>query len=148
MDQQMPHKRRVRYSGTHPKRFEEKYKELNPEKYADDVAHVIGRGATPAGMHISIMVQEILDFLQIQPGQTGVDATLGYGGHTGHMLRALQGQGHLYGLDVDPIESAKTTERLRRQGFGEDILTVKLQNFADIDPVSYTHLTLPTNSRV
>ena len=59
MDQQMPHKRRVRYSGTHPKRFEEKYKELNPEKYADDVAHVIGRGATPAGMHISIMVQEL-----------------------------------------------------------------------------------------
>ena len=136
MDQQMPHKRRVRYSGTHPKRFEEKYKELNPEKYADDVAHVIGRGATPAGMHISIMVQEILDFLQIQPGQIGVDATLGYGGHTGHMLRALQGQGHLYGLDVDPIESAKTTERLRRQGFGEDILTVKLQNFADIDRLS------------
>ena len=103
MDQQMPHKRRVRYSGTHPKRFEEKYKELNPEKYADDVAHVIGRGATPAGMHISIMVQEILDFLQIQPGQIGVDATLGYGGHTGHMLRALQGQGHLYGLMWIPL---------------------------------------------
>ena len=133
MDQQMPHKRRVRYSGTHPKRFEEKYKELNPEKYADDVAHVIGRGATPAGMHISIMVQEILDFLQIQPGQTGLDATLGYGGHTGHMLRALHGQGHLYALDVDPIESAKTTRRLREQGFGEEILTVRLQNFADID---------------
>ena len=35
------HKRRVRYSGTHPKRFEEKYKEQNPEKYADTVEKVI-----------------------------------------------------------------------------------------------------------
>ena len=31
-EQQTPHKRRVRYKGTHPRRFEEKYKELNPEK--------------------------------------------------------------------------------------------------------------------
>lgn len=130
-----PHKRRVRYSGTHPKRFEEKYKELNPEKYAADVQRIIDKGHTPAGMHISIMVQEILDFLQIQPGQIGLDATLGYGGHTRAMLEKLQGQGHIYGLDVDPIESAKTEKRLREAGFGEDILTVRLQNFADVDQV-------------
>ena len=76
------HKRRVRYKGTHPRKFEEKYKELNPQKYQGDVEKIIQSGKTPAGMHISIMVQEILDFLQIQPGQTGLDATLGYGGHT------------------------------------------------------------------
>ena len=130
------HKRRVRYSGTHPKNYKEKYKEHNPEKYADTIEKVIRKGSTPAGMHISIMVQEILDFLQIQPGQTGLDATLGYGGHTKEMLKCLQGQGHIYGLDVDPIESAKTKERLAKQGFGEEILTVRLQNFADIDQVS------------
>ena len=130
------HKRRVRYSGTHPKNYKEKYKEHNPEKYADTIEKVIRKGSTPAGMHISMMVQEILDFLQIQPGQTGLDATLGYGGHTKEMLKCLQGQGHIYGLDVDPIESAKTKERLAKQGFGEEILTVRLQNFADIDQVS------------
>lgn len=43
-------------------------------------------------MHISIMVKEILDFLQIKPGQTGFDATLGYGGHTKAMLKQLQGR--------------------------------------------------------
>lgn len=130
------HKRRVRYSGTHPKSYKEKYKEHNPEKYADTVAKVIQKGSTPAGMHISIMVQEILDFLQIKPGQTGLDATLGYGGHTKAMLQCLEGQGHIYALDVDPIESAKTKERLEKQGFGEEILTVRLQNFADIDLVT------------
>lgn len=131
-----PHKRRVHYSGKYPKKFEEKYKEHNPEKYADTVAHVIEKGSTPAGMHISIMVKEILDFLQIKPGQQGLDATLGYGGHTRKMLEQLQGQGHIYGLDVDPIESAKTRKRLQDAGFGEDILTVKLINFANIDEVA------------
>lgn len=132
---EVKHKRRKRYSGTHPRKFSEKYKELNPEKYADDVAHIISRGATPAGMHISIMVQEILDFLEIRPGQTGLDATLGYGGHTRAMLERLEGQGHIYALDVDPIESEKTKKRLNDAGYGEDILTVRLQNFRDIDKV-------------
>lgn len=131
-----PHRRRVRYSGTHPRHFHEKYKELEPEKYAEDVAHIISRGATPAGMHISIMVQEILELLRIRPGEIGLDATLGYGGHTKAMLEQLQGQGHLYALDVDPIESAKTKARLARQGYGEDILTVRLQNFAEIGRVA------------
>lgn len=135
-NQEKQHKRRVRYSGTHPRRFEEKYKELQPEKYGDTIAKVISKGSTPAGMHISIMVKEILDFLQIQPGQQGLDATLGYGGHTREMLKCLNGQGHLYALDVDPIESAKTKERLNKQGFGDDILTVRLQNFRDIDQVA------------
>lgn len=129
------HKRRVRYSGTHPKHFSEKYKEHNPEKYAADVAHIISRGATPAGMHISIMVQEILDFLTIRPGQFGLDATLGYGGHTCAMLEQLQGQGHITALDVDPIESEKTKARLAAKGYGPDILTVQLRNFAEIDRV-------------
>ncbi len=131
--QNTEHKRRVRYKGTHPRKFSEKYKEHNPEKYADTIEKVIQKGSTPAGMHISIMVPEILEFLQIKPGQQGLDATLGYGGHTRKMLECLNGQGHMYGLDVDPIESAKTKERLAEAGFGEDILTVKLMNFADID---------------
>lgn len=135
-NEEVKHKRRVRYSGTHPRRFEEKYKELNPEKYSRDIEHIISRGATPAGMHISIMVSEILEFLDIKPGQTGLDATLGYGGHTRAMLEKLRGSGHIYALDVDPIESEKTKKRLADLGFGEDILTVKLQNFRDIDEVA------------
>ena len=91
-NQEKQHKRRVRYSGTHPRRFEEKYKELQPEKYGDTIEKVIRKGSTPAGMHISIMVKEILEFLQIQPGQQGLDATLGYGGHTKEMLKCLQGK--------------------------------------------------------
>ena len=130
------HKRRPRYKGKYPRRFEEKYKELQPEKYKDTIEHVISKGNTPAGMHISIMVNEILDFLKIQPGETGFDATLGYGGHTKAMLQCLNGQGHIYATDVDPVESEKTKKRLADQGFGEDILTVRLQNFCTIDEIA------------
>lgn len=135
-ESQTPHKRRVRYKGKYPKKFEEKYKELQPEKYKDTIAHVIQKGNTPAGMHISIMVNEILDFLKIQPGETGFDATLGYGGHTKAMLERLKGEGHIYATDVDPEESVKTRKRLADQGFGEDILSIRLQNFCTIDEIA------------
>lgn len=133
MENQEQHKRRVRYKGTHPRNYKEKYKELQPEKYGDTIAKVIQKGGTPAGMHISICVKEILEFLQIQPGQRGLDATLGYGGHSQEMLKCLEGQGHLYALDVDPIESVKTKKRLEGLGYGPDILTVRQMNFADVD---------------
>lgn len=136
MEENQTHKRRVRYQGTHPKHYSEKYKELQPEKYAQDVEKVIERGSTPAGMHLSICVAEILDFLQIKPGETGLDATLGYGGHTTEMLKKLDGKGHLYALDVDSIEIEKTRARLQKLGFGEDILTILQCNFADVDTVT------------
>ena len=192
MPEETTHKRRVRYKGTHPRTFEEKYKEHDPEKYADTVARVIEKGSTPAGMHIPIMVKEILDFLQIRPGQKGLDATLGYGGHTRKMLEKLTemsgtseltdevyikddaqtkddswdnpadnpednsrdnpadnsennseevfrrkaAEGHLYALDVDPIEIVKTGERLQKAGYGEEILTILQQNFANLETVA------------
>lgn len=135
-NQEEKHKRRVRYSGTHPKSFKEKYKEHQPEKYSDAVAKVIQKGSTPAGMHRSICVHEILDFLQVQPGQTGLDATLGYGGHTLEILKCLDSKGHLYSLDVDSIELPRTRERLERLGYGPEILTIKHMNFSDIDQVA------------
>lgn len=130
------HKRRVRYKGTHPRSYQEKYKELAPEKYQSDVAKIIQDGKTPAGMHIPIMVNEILDFLQIQPGQVGLDATLGYGGHSRKMLERLQGQGHLYATDVDPVESEKTRARLETLGYGSNLLTIRRMNFAQLDQVA------------
>lgn len=137
MEQQ--HKRRVRYSGTHPKKFEEKYKEHDPLKYADTVAKVISKGSTPAGMHISIMVKEILEVLQIRPGESGLDATLGYGGHSRKMLEQLNGAGHLFALDVDPIEIVKTKERLLQAGYGDELLTVIQTNFANLAEVGKEH---------
>ena len=132
----VPHKRRPHYKGKYPRRFEEKYKELQPEKYEDEIAHVLAKGNTPAGMHIPIMVEEILEVLAIKPGERGFDATLGYGGHTMKMLEKLDGKGHLYSGDIDPIESEKTIARIREKGYGEDLWSFRRMNFCQIDALA------------
>ena len=105
-----PHRRRPRYRGTHPRRFEEKYKEHDPGRYADTVAKVLAAGKTPAGTHRPIMVAEILAVLAPQPGEIAVDCTLGYGGHAQEILARIQPGGRLLGLDADPIELPKTED--------------------------------------
>jgi len=134
MENQEPkHVRRVRYKGTHPKAFREKYKELQPDLYAEDIAKVMDQGRTPAGMHRSICVDEILEILKVTPGQIGLDATLGYGGHSQEILQLLQPGGRLYAIDVDPFELPRTQERLQALGYGPDVLVVQKLNFSDID---------------
>ena len=134
-NQNLQHSRRPRYKGTHPKSFKEKYKELQPDLYTTDVAKIIEQGKTPAGMHRSICVNEILDILKVEPGQVGMDATLGYGGHSLEILKRLQPNGHLFATDVDPFELPKTKERLHALGFGDEILSIKKMNFAGIDRI-------------
>ncbi|MDZ4775042.1 MAG: 16S rRNA (cytosine(1402)-N(4))-methyltransferase RsmH [Planctomycetota bacterium] len=126
------HKRRPRYRGTHPRTFGEKYKELAPEKYPDLVEHVKQRGMTPAGQHVSIMVDEVLAALDAQPGERGVDGTLGYGGHASRILERLVPGGRLLGLDVDPIELPKTEARLRKLISDDSALLVRRTNFAGL----------------
>jgi len=110
-----PHKRRPRYAGKNPRRFEEKYKELNPDRYAADVAKVLASGKTPAGTHRPIMVAEILETLALHPGEIAVDCTLGFGGHARELLARITPGGRLIGLDVDPIEQPKTIARRTTQ---------------------------------
>ena len=123
-------KRRVRYKGKNPRRFDEKYKELNPEQYAADVAKVIQSGKTPAGTHRPICVQEILEVLDPHPGQIALDATLGYGGHARKLLERITPGGCLWGIDVDPIEIKRTEVRLRALGYTEQELRIRRLNFA------------------
>ncbi len=127
-----PHVRRVRYQGTHPRQFEEKYKELDPVRHAQEIQKVMDRGQTPAGMHRSICVKEILEILNPQPGETALDATLGFGGHAQEILSRLLPGGRLLGLDVDPLELPRTEARLRKLGFDESALVVRRINFSDI----------------
>jgi 16S rRNA (cytosine1402-N4)-methyltransferase len=125
-------KRRVRYKGTHPRNFEQKYKEHQGERYASDIQKVIDRGQTPAGTHRPICLQEILKVLDLKSGDIGIDATLGYGGHAQEILKKILPDGKLYGIDVDPIELPRTEQRLRNAGFSEKNLIIRRMNFAGL----------------
>ena len=82
-----PHKRRVRYKGKNPRRFEDKYKELNPAQHADTIAKVRASGKTPAGQHAPIMLGEIWK-CSPRNRERAVDCTPGYGGHATAPLKA------------------------------------------------------------
>ncbi len=122
--------RRQRYAGKHPRRFEDKYKEHRGD--ADTLRKVESAGKTPAGRHRPIMVQEVLDALALQPGETVADGTLGYGGHTRAFLET---GARVIALDVDPLQLPRTTERLRAEGLGADVLTTVASNFAGLPRV-------------
>jgi len=124
--------RRPRYPGRHPRAFHLKYKELQPERYAADVAKVLQAGKTPAGMHRPIMVDEVLAALAPRPGQVAVDCTLGFGGHARALLARVLPGGRVFGLDADPLELPRTEARLRAAGFGEDVFTAHRTNFAGV----------------
>ena len=126
------HRRRPRYPGKYPREFGHKYKELDPENFPETVAKVIASGKTPAGSHLPIMVDEILEALHPRPGEIAVDCTLGHGGHARRILERLGPTGHLLGLDVDPIELPRTEAMLRGAGYGPDVLTVRKSNFAGL----------------
>lgn len=124
--------RRARYQGTHPRQFQEKYKEQQPEKYAEDVAKIVSSGKTPAGTHRPVLLAEVLEALRPQPGEIVADATLGYGGHARELLSAIQPGGRLFGVDADPIELPKTEARLRKLDIPPEALIVRRLNYAGL----------------
>jgi 16S rRNA (cytosine1402-N4)-methyltransferase len=124
--------RRPRYRGKNPRRFEEKYKERDPQRYGETIAKVLASGKTPAGTHRPVMVQEILEVLAPEPGAIAVDCTLGYGGHAQEILARILPGGRLLGLDADPIELPKTETRLRSLGYGPEEFSAHRSNFAGL----------------
>ena len=128
-------KRRPRYAGKNPRKFHEKYKELNPERYAVDVQKVLDSGKTPAGMHRPVMVEEVLRSLAPGAGEIAVDCTLGGGGHARAILESIHPGGRLIGLDVDPLELPGAAARLRAAGFGPEVFVAHRSNFAGLPQI-------------
>jgi 16S rRNA (cytosine1402-N4)-methyltransferase len=126
------HKRRRRYPGRNPREFHDKYKELNPEQYPAELQKVLASGKTPAGLHLPIMLDEVVECLRPGPGEVAVDCTLGGGGHARAILERVQPGGRLIGLDVDPLELPRTEARLRAEGFGADAFVARHANFAGL----------------
>jgi 16S rRNA (cytosine1402-N4)-methyltransferase len=136
-DDKPVHKRRVRYKGRNPRRFEERYKELNPDQYPEHTKHIVAKGSTPAGSHRPICVDEILAVLKPRAGEVGLDATLGYGGHSEQILPSLLPGGRLFAVDADPLELPRSVERMRQMGFDEDVFIPRQMNFSAIGALVY-----------
>ena len=132
------HQRRPRYSGKYPRRFQDKYKERDPQRYHETVAKVLSSGKTPAGSHRPIMVEEVLRVLAPAPGDIAVDCTLGYGGHAAEILPRLRPGGRLIALDRDPVELPRSEARLRALGYTTEECAVHRSNFAGLPQILAT----------
>ena len=104
--------RRARYRGTHPRHFDERYKELDPLSDPEVRERVRSQGRTPAGSHVPVMVDEVLAALDPRPGDAIADCTLGFGGHALRFLERILPQGRLIGLDIDGCELERTRARV------------------------------------
>ena len=78
--------------------------------------------------HVSVMLCETVDLLNVREGGVYVDGTLGGGGHSAEILRRLGGTGHLYGIDRDADALAAATQRLG----GAGNFTAVKGNFHDV----------------
>jgi 16S rRNA (cytosine1402-N4)-methyltransferase len=128
-----PRRRRPRYRGTHPRRFDERYKELQPEKYPAMQRHIRSRGRTPAGTHVPVLIREVISCLRPAPGETAADCTLGYGGHAAELIKRLAPGGRLIGFDVDGPQLERTRRRLAPLAAEADVtLSLRRMNFAGL----------------
>ncbi len=129
--------RRPRYSGTHPKSYEQKYKEHNLDAYPELKDHLLAKGKTPAGSHIPVLTEEVLTCLNPKPGETVIDCTVGYGGHASEFIKRIGPTGKLIALDIDIAELERTRLRLGTENATDCGLAVSFHrsNFAGIAKV-------------
>jgi 16S rRNA (cytosine1402-N4)-methyltransferase len=64
--------------------------------------------------HVPVLLQEAIEYLQVRPGSTILDATLGLAGHSEAIVRQLGQGGRLIGFDRDPQAMTLAKERLDR----------------------------------
>ncbi|MBN2183305.1 MAG: 16S rRNA (cytosine(1402)-N(4))-methyltransferase RsmH [Sedimentisphaerales bacterium] len=107
--------RRSRYGGTHPKSYRQKYKEHDLDAYPEMKAHLLAKGKTPAGTHIPVLVEEVINCLKPKGGEIVVDCTVGYGGHASEFIKHIGPNGKLIALDVDSAELERTRQRLSKE---------------------------------
>lgn len=84
-------------------------------------------------MHVSVLYNEVLDWVDPQPGRTYIDATLGYGGHTQGLLAGCLPDGRVLSFDQDATAIAQARERL---GAAAHHLTTAHSTFANIGIVA------------
>ena len=75
-----------------------------------------GERSTAAGEHVPILLAECVDALQPKPGQTIVDCTLGFGGHSIEILKRIGPEGLLVAIDLDGENLARTEPKLAAVG--------------------------------
>ena len=82
--------------------------------------------------HVSVLLKETIDGLNINPDGIYVDGTLGGGGHAYEVCKHLSSKGRLIGIDQDSEAFEAARERLSEF---EDKVTMVRSNYCEIDTI-------------
>ena len=80
--------------------------------------------------HKSVLLEEVIKYLNVSEGKIYIDATVGYAGHSGEILRKLNKKGFLFAVDQDDEAIKYSNEKL--SGIADNFKIIKT-NFIDMD---------------
>ena len=66
--------------------------------------------------HKSVLLNEVIEYLNLKQGGKYIDATVGYGGHSSHILKEIGKEGVLFAFDQDDEAISYSTKRLSKIG--------------------------------
>ena len=78
--------------------------------------------------HISVLLEESIDALNLKENSVVVDCTLGYGGHSSYILKRIK-RGYLFAFDQDSEAIRHSTDRLTAIGTN---FTIIKSNFVNL----------------
>ena len=79
--------------------------------------------------HKSVLLNEVIEYLNLKQGGKYIDATVGYGGHSSHILKEIGKEGVLFAFDQDDEAISYSTKRLSKIG---DNFTIFKSNFVNM----------------
>lgn len=79
--------------------------------------------------HKSVLLNEVIEYLNLKQGGKYIDATVGYGGHSSHILKEIGKEGVLFAFDQDDEAISYSTKRLSEIG---DNFTIFKSNFVNM----------------
>ncbi len=88
--------------------------------------------------HTSVLLKETIDGLNIQPGDTFVDCTLGDGGHSVEVVTRFGNEVTIIGIDRDENSIAQAKEKLDSVNANPQNIFLKLGNFRNVDQVLHS----------
>ena len=81
--------------------------------------------------HKSVLLEETILGLNVKPGGTYIDGTLGYAGHSGEVLKRLEEKGFLFAFDQDEEAVKYSTEKLSKIGSNFKIFHTNFRNIKE-----------------
>jgi 16S rRNA (cytosine1402-N4)-methyltransferase len=86
-------------------------------------------------LHKTVLHQELVDCLALQPGDTAIDCTMGYGGHTSLILSKVGASGKVFAIDRDQDAIDFCTAKFKQEIENNNLKIIK-SSFGDIGHIA------------